>query len=144
MADHVRKQIREALEIALNGMATASTLYISRVQPIDADDLPAAVLFTNAEESERHTKGNVLVRRLTVSVEGHAQTASGLDDTLDQIAKEIEIAIDGAGNLGGLISSSDLIGTEIEFSEAVQPVGLIRLTYIFTYATTEAAPDVAL
>lgn len=148
MADHVRQQIRAALETALTGLATASTVYVGRVAPIDADNLPALVVSAAAENVELASKAGALLRSLTVEVEGHAQQASGILDTFDAIAKEVEIAIAGAADLGdlaALASSVALLDTEIEFTgESVQPAGLVRLTYEITYQTTEAAPDVAL
>jgi hypothetical protein len=145
MADHVRKQIRAALTTALTGLATASTLYVGRVAPIDADNLPALVLATDAENVERGSKGGGQARTLTAEIAGHAQQTSGILDTFDAIAKEVEAAIAAAAALAAIAKSVDLIGTEIELSgEAAQPAGLVRLTYAIVYHTNEAAPDVAL
>lgn len=145
MADHLRKQIRTALEAALTGLATAQNVYVGRVAPIDADNLPALVLMTGEEAVEREAKGGRQARTLTATIEGHAQQASGILDSFDQIAKEVEISIATDAPLAALVKSVDLTGTEVEITgEAVQPAGLVRLTYQFVYHTQEAAPDVAL
>lgn len=145
MADHVRKQIRDALAAALTGMATAARVYTGRVHPTETDVLPCALLFTNEETIGRGSKGGTLTRDLSAVIEGHAEAVAGLVDVLDTIAKEVEAAVAAAGDLGGLITAADLTGTEIEITGAAQkPTGLIRLEYLMTYNTSEAAPDVAL
>jgi hypothetical protein len=145
MANHLRQQIRAALEAALTGLATASTVYVGRTAPIDADNLPALVLMTSEESAEREAKGDHQARTLTATIEGHAQQASGILDAFDQIAKEVEVAIATDAPLAALVKSMDLTGTEVEITgEAIQPAGLVRLTYQLVYHTQSAAPDVAL
>jgi hypothetical protein len=144
MADHLRQQIRAALEAALTGLPTAGVVYVGRVAAIDADNLPALVLATGAEAVAREAKGGRQTRVLTATIEGHAQQLTGILDTFDTIAKEVEIAIFTDAALAALVKSVDLTETEVEVSEAIQPVGLVRLTFEIVYHTDQAAPDVAL
>lgn len=145
MADHIRKQIRDEIQTALTGLATASTLYVGRTAPIDADHLPALVITTPSESVEIGSKGGGLKRSLNVEIAGHAQQAHGLWDTFDTIAKEIEAALATAAGLAAIALSVTLLETEVEVTGAPeQPAGLVRLTYEIVYQTTEAAPDVAL
>lgn len=145
MADHVRKQIRDALAAALTGMATASTVFVGRVHPLETDDVPAVNVMTEAEEISIDSKGGKLSRDLSAAVEGHAMAAAGLIDILDAIAKEVEAAVAAAGDLGGLVKAITLESTEVDMTgDGQQSAGFVRLVYAINYVTSEAAPDVAL
>lgn len=148
MADHVRQQIRNSIAAALVGMPTVSNIYTGRVTPVETRFLPAVLIITDEEVITSGSKGGgsrTLDRDLTLSIEGHAEAEAALVDLLDTIAKEIEIAITAAGDLGGLAKSIDLNGVDGETSgEGVAQAGFIRLTYNVRYETSNAAPDVAL
>lgn len=142
---HVRQQIRTALESALTGLAGVNAVYVGRRPAIDAMALPALVLLANPEAVARLSKGGQQMRTLTVDIEAHAQQAAGILDAFDALALEIETAVAGAAALAALTSSVDLVGTEYDYNvDAIQPAGLVRLTYEITYHTDQAAPDVPL
>ena len=69
-------------------------------------------------------------RDLDLVVEGYAKTATNLDDTLDEIRKEIELAMAGDVNLNSLSDGSYLSSVETSYSaEGETPVGIIRYNY---------------
>lgn len=147
MANHLRRQIREAAATRVTGLATTSSrVFQMRIYPLQAAELPGLLVFTNNETAQRLTIGapSIMERSLELVVEGYARATSNLDDTLDGIAKEVEVAIAGDYNLGGLAKAATLRATQVELVDADQPIGMIRLTFDVTYMAREDTPDVAL
>ena len=143
MAEHIRKQIRDAAVTVLTGLTTTgSNIFASRVYPIEADTLPCLVVMTPTESITLES-GTLEApqRELVLEIKGVAKATSDLDDTLDQIAKEVETAIYTDITLGGLSYSLDLQGTDTALTdEGDQPNGSITLTYIVLYRTPFGAP----
>jgi len=151
MAAHTRQQVREAIGTALTGLTTTgSRVFQSRAYPLETTDLPGLLIHTRSESSSASTihGPSVIDRTLRIEVVAVAQATADLDDTLDTICKEVEIAL--ANPVSGLLAISvgmtvALTGTEIELSvEAEQPLGKATLSYEVEYFTAENAPDVAL
>lgn len=144
---HVRTQIRDALTTQLTGLATTgSRVFKTRLYPIGEAKLPAILIYANSEDNSIQSIGQprLSVRTLSVSVECVAKATSSIEDTLDQMALEVEEAVYTDVTLGGLTKDVVLSSTEIEISaEGDQPVGGIRLNYLATYAVREDNPDVA-
>lgn len=86
---HIRQQIREAVKTALSDLAL--TTYTNRVQNLDPDNLPAAVILTEDEASQQQSKDGDLDRTIDVIVvvimDGDSET---IDDDLDTWAEQIE------------------------------------------------------
>jgi hypothetical protein len=148
MANHLRRQIREAIATAVTGLTTTgSRVYQSRVYPLRPDNLPALRVMTQSESVATATlpAPRLLERRLRVDVEAVAQAAADLDDTLDGICKEVEIALAmPLGALGALVKTITLQSVDITLvSEADQPVGVAAMAYEAVYMAAENAPDVA-
>ena len=64
-------------------------------------------------------------RDLELIVEGYA-TGSNLDDTLDQIGKEVETALAGDIGFNSLAVESSLTGVESNYSGKVKNTGVIN------------------
>lgn len=150
MADHVRQQIREAAATALTGLVTTGTnVKQSRVYPLQDADLPGLRIFTTEEESEPATLGRGssrgFERNLNLMVEGVTKATANLDDTLDLIAKEVEVALAADVTLGGKCRDLWLSGTEIDLGgDGEKPLGIIKMTFRVDYFTTQGAPDVSI
>lgn len=150
MANHVRRQIREAVATAVTGLTTTSTrVFRSRVYPAQTSELPCLLIFTRSEASAPMTihapKG--MDRTLQLEIVAVAKAGADLDDTLDGICKEVEIAIEtwSIAGLGGLAESIQLVSTEFELQGVGEkPTGTATLTYELSYFTQANAPDVAL
>lgn len=149
MADHLRKQIREAAAAALTGLtATGSRVFQSRARLLQAADLPCLRIFCDDEAIELKTMGPLRERerRLDLIVEGCASANSDLDDTLDQIVKEVEIALDGNNSLGVGVKWIEPKEIRSEFiaqgSELV--IGCARMRFEVLYYSAKGSPDVAL
>ena len=149
MANHVRRQIREAVATAVTGLTTTgSRVFQSRIYPLENADLPGLLVYAESETTTVITiHGHpALDRRLLLRVTGVAKAVADLDDTLDLIAKEVEIAIgNAAASFAALKCGITFAGTQIEMQgTAEQPVGTVTLNYEANYFTPDNAPDTAL
>lgn len=146
--DHVRKQIREAAAAALTGLATTgSRVFQSRVYPMQDADLPGLRIYTDEESVEYDDAGtdNVQARTLTLVVEACAKANADLDDTLDQILKEAEVALTASQTLGGLCKYTQISSITTELSgDGEKVTGVGRFTFKVMYYTRQSAPDTAL
>ncbi|HEX6828793.1 MAG TPA: hypothetical protein VF104_07425 [Burkholderiales bacterium] len=149
MAHHLRRQIREAAAALLTGLATTGGhVYASRVHPLSDGELPALRIYATEETSEPEGINppdlpKYFERRLTLVIEACAKAGADLDDTLDLIAQEVEVALGAAPTLSGAAHDSWLSGTEIEFSgEGELPLGVARLSFTVLYITAATTPDI--
>lgn len=145
MANHVRRQIRDALVTRLTNLATTGTrVSKSRVFPLGDDLLPGLCIYSNQESSEDASVGlpRLQRRKLELFIEGYAKDANQVDDVLDQIAKEVESAIGAEPTLGGIMTELHLTETRLDMVDGDKNVGCIRLTYEGSYRVKETAPDV--
>lgn len=149
MANHLRRQIREAVATAVTGLTTTGArVFQSRVYPLQDAELPALLVYSRSERSEPITihPSRVIQRELQLEIVAVAKATADLDDTLDGICKEVEVAL--AMPLAGIASLARtiaLLGTEIDMQgTSEKPTGRATLTYQIDYFNQENAPDVAL
>jgi len=117
VAYHARKQIRDLAVAALTNLATTQDrVYSGRARPLTPAQMPALMIYAIDEHSVLDAKGKpaTLLRTLTLAIEGKAGGSDSalLDDTLDQIADEVE-AVLGAGTLHPRILNQTLIGSRL-------------------------------
>lgn len=151
---HVRKQIRDRIATTLTGLTTTGTsVFPSRPtvgRPIIDSTLPALTIYTTEEETDHEMDTfdgttRIETRLLTVMIQGYVKDISTLDDTLDTISKEVEIAMAGDETINSLAKASFLNATEISFdAEAAQPHGLLEMTYGVQYRVATTDPETAL
>lgn len=142
MADHVRKQLREAVATAVTGLTTTATrVFQSRAYPVRPAELPCLLVYVDSESAEDATiHGDTLLRRLQVRIEGLAQASADLDDTLDLIAKEVETALASAVSIASTTTDLGYTGAEIEIRDDLEkPTGSIVLSFDASLFTT--GPD---
>ena len=144
---HVRQQIRERAASTLGSLTTTgSRVYESRVYPLGSNNLPGLLIYTKSEDSMPETMGTsrLIMRNLSLVVEGYVKQVSDFDDNVDLICSEVETAMAGDITLNGLAKDSFLESTEINYdAEGDQPVGVCAMTYSVKYANAEADPDTA-
>lgn len=145
---HARKQIRDAIVALLQDLAsTERRVYSSRLYSLDEKELPSISVFaidaTNDEVVTRVTLGGMFHRECPIVIEGHALVDDDIDDVLDQLSLEIEVAMSAPITIGSRTlpaqlrtTSKDLIG------DHERQVGLVRLVYLVPYVTQESTPDV--
>jgi hypothetical protein len=146
MADHVRKQLREAVATALTGLATTgSRVYQSRVYPVQAAELPCLLVYALSESATEETvEADPTVRRdVEIRVEARAAAAADLDDTLDQVAKEVETALAAGVTVGGQGVELAYEGVEISLAEeGDKPHGEAAMNFRAVLFTQSGVPDV--
>ena len=137
MANHLRRMIRERVATMLTGLSsTGSNVFQSHVCPLENDDLPSLCIYTQDEEIEVGASGDPRVYHSTMIliVDGYAQTSSNLDDQLDQIGIEVQVAMAGDIDINNLVKDSYLSSVDISYSgEGTSPIGIIRHNYSVLY-----------
>jgi len=145
MANHLRRRIRERAASRLGSLSTTgSRVYQSRIYPMESDSLPGLCIYTNDEAIDIASIGSTrtLFRELNLIVEGYASASTNLEDTLDQIGKEIEVAFSGDIKINNLAMDSHLTDVEVSLSgDGSTGMGVIRHTYLVTYQNLENTPD---
>lgn len=141
---HERQAIREAVVAQLVGVApvfrTAARDRVtkSRMAPIRGE-LPAINVYTDGEEIDANSKNSApreLMRTMTVTIEAWAKYAENVDDALDDLALEIETAMDLDLNLANTAFDSVLERTEIGIKlDGDRPMGCVHLEYAVTFHT---------
>jgi len=134
---HARQQIREALAARVTGLTTCGTrVFQSRMVP--QETLPLLLVTTNDEEINPGTIGNIYERVLSVRIIGLAKATGSVDDTLDTIAAEVEVAMSAE-------YWAELVAINVGFDETLEkPVGRIELVYRVTYRTASSVPGTIL
>lgn len=148
MPDHRRKQIRDAVVARLTGLATTATrVHGGRTLPLGDGFSPTLLVYAREERSSLQAMGGAgrpLERRLRLAVHGYVAVVAGdPEDTLDQIALEVERAMMADERLGGLAVSLELAATDISavLSDNNRRIGEIRLTYDIEYASAADDPS---
>jgi len=146
MADHLRKQIRAAAVTALTGLTTSEgRVYDSKYYPMQDTDLPGLRVYTNDQAIEQETiVANPLEASiLQLEVECCAKANTSADDTLDQMAKEVQIALAGVQTMAGA-KHVHIRSMEAERAgEGEKALGVLRLTFEVLFKSAQNAPDVA-
>lgn len=144
---HQRENVRDAIVSAVTSLTTTgSRVYRSRIYPLASDKLPGLVVYCRSETSEPELVVGIprkLVRVAQFVVEGYARATADVDETLDDIAAEVETAI-GGSQLSNAVRDCTLTNTDIDFADGGDvPLGIIRMTFAVTYRTVENAPTSA-
>lgn len=146
---HVRKQARDQAIAALLGATDAGAQVESSAR---TDNWPKGFgagirVSTPEEESGVGSAGNpaTLARQITLRVAGWREGGDDLDDLLDQLATQIELAIYGTGRLGGLALEVTLGATgPVIDGDGVKRAGTIALDFRVLVATPENDPETAI
>ncbi len=144
MADHLHKQIRSAVVTALTGLATSGTrVYANRLNPLPDATQPALLVTLDSEQADGLTvhQPQVQERTLTLSVSAVAKATSALDDTLDQMSKEVETALAAGITVGSQNLPAYYTGMSFEDAEGDKPVGVKRMSFTIPYTAMSNAPD---
>jgi hypothetical protein len=140
MADHARHQLREAVATAVTGLTTTGVnVFQSRVHPIDV--LPCLAIYVTSETATDATIDLASTERtIEVRIEGFAEQNSNLDDLLDLMAKEVEVALSPALPIASTTTRLTYTGAEITMRDDLsRPCGSVALTYQAVLFTS--APD---
>jgi hypothetical protein len=145
MADHVRKQLRAALATRLTGLTTTATrVHGHRVDPLQVGALPALVISCRGDDAETITVHAPALYERAVRVFIHGMVAAGSvpEDTLDQIGKEVEIALATPLTVDGRSVQLWYQRSEMTYEAGEQVAGQIEIEYLARLHTAADAPDV--
>lgn len=148
MADHVNKQLRDAVKAILTGLPSfGARVHGYRINPLQVlSDLPALIVSTpddSGSPTSIHSPAGV-ERTVAIVISAYVQTSGDLDDAIDALRMEIEPL------LGSLLTVS---GKQIEIiyengntSElgGEKPVAELQLRYRAVLYHAANAPDVLL
>lgn len=145
---HIRTQIRTAAVAALTGLATTGARVKSgRVLAIDPEKSSGPILLVacgNEKEILRSSQNNPheQTRELELLIRGIAKATATLEDTLDQIALEVEQALAGASALRTMMQDLALVSIHTGIDESMEkPAGVILLTYTGHYYCRSNTPN---
>jgi len=146
MTDHVRKQLRDQVAVLVTELTTyAVNVYKNRRYPVDSSELPCLIVQTGEEEIEILTidypAQQLRQEQLIISV--IAETTVGMDDMLDEICKDIEIALAGNVSIAKSFKLDSTSGIEPNVV-GEKPVGVVDMRFMAEIYTLENAPFTAL
>lgn len=144
MANHIHRQIREAAATALTGLAsTGANVFANRLYSIPSASLPALRISLDNETAEPISihQPMMLAREAVLSVECCAAGGDSIDDTCDQISKEVEIALSAGLTVSGKTLTPYLTASGYTDEAGGLDVAVKRLDFRITYETLNTAPD---
>ena len=145
MANHLHRQIREAVVTKLTGLTTTgSRVYANRLLPLP-DATSATLLVTLDEETATQASFHTYPKyelELRLSVAAVCKASSGIDDTLDQVAKEVEVALADGITVGAVNLPVFYTGMTFEDVLGDKPVGIKRMSFSVQFTAAANAPDV--
>ena len=145
--NHPRSIIRNAIINQINGKTDAEDrVYGNRAKPLFDQFLPAILVYAKDEnilEERFETDGfGPLKRELEIAIEAVILGGDDFDQKLDNLANQIENALDGFEISTRKSDILKLKSTEIDSSiEGSKIYGAVRLTYSVTYLTAVKQPD---
>ena len=142
---HKRESIRKAIVTAVTGLTTTgSNVFSGITYDLASGDLPALKVYAKNEQYDEDNSELVDIegRLLMVTVEAVEKASTDLDDTLDDICEEVEIAIAGSTGVADLVIGGRLDSTEIEFESGAElPVGTATMKWAIFYRVDSTAPS---
>ena len=139
---HKRTSIRNNVTTTLTGLSTTgSNVFETRIYPNELAKLPLLNIYSNTETSELSSIGKI-ERNLEIMVEGFAKATANIDEALDTISKEVEVAMANDLTRGGHAKDTFLSNTEYELENiGNQQLGVIKMTFNVSYLTTKTDPE---
>lgn len=146
MTDNVRKQLRDQVAVLVEGLTTyAVNVYKNRRYPVDASELPCLIVQTGSETIEHLTidypAHQVRSEQLIITV--IAEAIDGIDDMLDEICKDIEVALAGKVSIAKNFTLDGTTGIEPNVV-GEKPVGMVDMRFTAEIHTLEDEPYTAL
>ncbi|WP_311276167.1 hypothetical protein [Methylobacterium sp. WCS2018Hpa-22] len=143
----IRKAFTERLRTPVDGVyrtAAGSRIFPSRIAPValdDDDELPAILIYTRTEDRDpekdygAEAEDTFARAKLKIVVEALVRGGETVDDKLDDIAEQIEAALEDWDIPGFEAACVRLGDTDVDvITEGVRrPVGAIGLTWHVTY-----------
>ena len=143
---HGRQQIRHAWATRLTGLTyTGDRVYKSKIRPSSKAKVPNLNIWTKDDETDHElTTINYRIERQLLTIVEIRDRPTGsvpVDDSLDEIAAEVEAAVMTDPTFGGLVRSTIISSTRLDTSgEAERVTGLLTLVFKSRYIHYAADP----
>lgn len=144
MANHLHRQIRDAIATALTGLTTtAGRVYPNRLHKFETTSLPGLRITLPGDSVSVMTvhQPHIQQHAVTIDVECVAKAIADLDDTCDLMAKEVETALSAGIVIGSRTLYPLLTASEYDDEAAGTPAGAKRLTFSVEYHALNTQPD---
>lgn len=145
MADHVAKQLRDAIVTAVTGLATTGArVFPSRAYPVRDAELPCLLVWTPDESATNALLyPNTYERVISIRIEALAKATAAMEDTLDQIRKEVETALAAGVTVGSWTVDAEYRGVSSDIrGDLEKPAGSAEMSFEARLFTAAASPDV--
>lgn len=148
MADHLFEQCMDAVVVAVTGLTTTGArVEADNVFPLDDDDLPGLTVVQVGAGQEVITMGwpRAYNAALDIDITAYVKqtTATAARTQLNQILKEVQLAMYADRDLGGKALHVTNVQNDFEFSGDVEkPVASLRMRWQVFTRYNENAPDV--
>lgn len=140
---HERKAIRNAVVAALTGATDAgANVFKTRLAPMRVADLPAINVYVDSErrveDDAELSEPRKLARICTLAIEAWARVDDDVDDTLEDLAFQIETAMDADRWFGTEVENSVYSSSEFAYQiNGDKPMGCVHIEYDMTYRTAD-------
>jgi hypothetical protein len=150
MANHIRRQIRDALKARLTNLATTgSNVFGNRVEVLSDAELPALLLMNDTDAISARAIGSQAApharneqRTISYKIRATVKANANPDDILDQICLEVEKAINSDIFMGGLTDDARLMSTVYELDSTLDRLlGIADMVWEFDTWVSNTAPD---
>lgn len=146
---HPRKTIRDALAtLLLNKTAAVDRVYSNRSRPQSVSKLPAIGIYNAGDTAALFDESPRRYRRqFNIAVDCYVKDTGGdeIDDTLDDLADEVERAVFADTTVGGTVSDIRLGETsDVMVSDQREQTAMLTITWqaiLFQDAPEEEAAD---
>lgn len=133
---HKRTEIRNAVKaMLLNATTCGANVYSNRVSTFWKAELPSISIFTTDEEAQpRDLRAQSYVVNMNLRIEIHAEANEDLDETLDDLSKEVQDLIQANQDLTGTCLGSVYTGAQIELADnGTTQIGVASLNFSVKY-----------
>ena len=145
---HARTQIRAALVSRLTGLATTgANVFAHRYHDFADSELPGLRVFPEDEAVLDPFAIHRSARQVTLTVECCTKHLTTVENSLDQIALEVETAVATDQTLGNLVRGGCKYAGIGEFrvdDGAEKPVGVWPMRFVVDYDVNPSAPQTIL
>ena len=143
---HIRRKVRNTFTELLNTIpAFNGKVFESRVHQLTKDDMPCALVYSESEVIEQATKSNrpqIQKRFIETVVYAFARSQDSIEDSIDDLTKDIEIKICSNPTLDGLVFETNLQNTVLRIDgEPNSPIGAARMSFISIAHTKAGSPE---
>lgn len=138
-----RQLIADALKARLDTIPSVKS-FAKLDRPLQASDLPAAIIYTPSARRGQRTSGNHLIQRLvTVKIEAAVQsTPFEAMDAAAELAATIERAIEADASLGNTVDNTEWQQTITDVSSfGEMTLGVVLLEYDVSFYTQRIEDD---